>query len=130
MTGKNVKIRVGSDTIRTYETTVEDIVGEIDETDGESGGFGECDDVGVRQADVTFKINWRAADGAPPKAGDALSSVLIAWDGNTVSPVVNKRHSFNKLRVMRVTSASTTRGKNEITVVCKSTGSYLRPGES
>lgn len=130
MTGKNIKIRVGPNVIRTYETTVEESVGEIDETDGESGGYGECDDSGVRQADVTLKINWRAADGAPPKAGDLLANVLIAWDGNTAVPVVNKRHLFNFLKVLRVTPSGNTRGKNEITVVCKSSGAFKAPGEA
>jgi hypothetical protein len=130
MTGKNIKIRVGANTLRVYEATVEDVVGEIDETDGESGGYGDCDDSGVRQCDVTLKINWRAADGAPPKAGDLLANVLIAWDGNTVAPVVNKRHLFNYLKVLRVTPTGSTRGKNEITVVAKSSGAFKAPGEA
>lgn len=128
MTGKNVKIRIGAAILRCYEVSVNESAGEIDETDGESGGFGDCDDTGVQQAEVTFKINWRVTDGIPPVRGSLWENVLIAWDGNVVVPVVVKRHFFPKLKVLSVEYSGQTRGKNEITVNAKSSGPYLPPG--
>ncbi len=130
MTGKNLKIRYGAGptTLRVFEATILEEVGEVDETDGESGGYGERADTGVQECSITFKANWRAADGAPPLAGDVLADVLVAWDGNTVVPVVNKRHLFTYVKILSAERTGQTRGKIEVTYTAKSSGPYKLPG--
>lgn len=132
MTGVNIKCRFNGGVImRVRKVTVDEDAGEIDETDGESGGFGECDDSGVTQADVTFEGFVRSADGAPPNVGDLLSNVLIAWDGNVAAPVVNKRHLFSKLKIMKVQRTGECRGGSIMyTLNCKSSSSYKPMGVS
>lgn len=134
MTGVNIKVRYGPDianllTLRVRKVDVDDAVGEIDETDSESGGYGECDETGVAQADVTLEGFTRSADLAPLKRGDLLLNVLIAWDGNVAVPVVNKRDLFTKLKILSCQRTGETRGGSIVyTLRCKSSGTYYPMG--
>jgi hypothetical protein len=131
VTGINIKVRFGaSGVLRVRRATVKEAAVEIDETDGESGGFGECDDNGVLQADVTFEGYVRSADAAPPNVNDILANVLVAWDGNVAVPVVNKRHLFPKLKILDFERTGTVRGGDGIvyTLTCKSSGTYKPMG--
>ncbi len=123
MTGVNIKCRFNSVVQRIRKATVKWSTNEIDETDSESGGFGDCDDTGVQQADVTLEGYVRSADGAPPKQGDLLTNVLVAWDGSVTIPVVNKRDFFPKLKILDVERIGEVRGGSvAYTLTCKSSG--------
>jgi len=123
MTGVNIKVRFNVAVQRVRKVTVKGSVGEIDETDSESGGFGDCDESGVDQADVIFEGYIRSADGPPPRHGDLLTNVLIAWDGNVAAPVVNKRDLFTKLKILEAERTGETRGGSVLyTLTCKSSG--------
>lgn len=123
MTGVNIKVRFGANVQRVRKVTVKGSVGEIDETDSESGGFGDCDESGVEQADVVFEGYIRSADGPPPKQGDLLANVLVAWDGNVAAPVANKRDLFAKLKILDAERTGETRGGSiTYTLTCKSSG--------
>jgi len=129
MTGTNIKVRLNGNVQRIRKVTVKGSVGEIDETDSESGGFGDCDESGVDQADVIFEGYVRAADGAPPKHGDLLTNVLVAWDGNVAAPVVNKRDLFAKLKIFDSEKIGETRGGSIMyTLTCKSSGEWKPMG--
>jgi len=129
MTGVNIKVRVGSTIYRVRKVTVNETVGEIDETDGESGGFGECEDSGVTQADVTLEGWVRSADTTPPLPGDLLTSVNVCWDGVTATPTVNKRHNFPKLKILAVQREGEVKGGSiSYTLTCKSSGTYKSMG--
>ena len=131
MTGKNMKARYGDEVImRIFRVEVETETGEIDETDGESGGHGERDDTGVADASFTLTGNMRLADGAPPKDGDLLEDFLLALDGNVAVPVVNKRYAVPYLKVLRFRITGETRGKIEFTMSAKNSGSFKRPGQA
>lgn len=131
MTGVNIKCRFDAAIQRIRKVTVKESVGEIDETDSESGGFGDCDESGVNQADVIFEGYIRSADGAPPVRGALLTNVLVAWDGNVGAPVVNKRHLFPKLKILDAEKIGETRGGSiTYTLTCKSSGTYKTMGES
>ena len=132
MTGKNAKVRYGSGpiTMRIFSWDVDDTAGEIDETDGESGGYGETDDTGIRQANLTLRGNLRSADGAPPVAGALLADFLLAFDGNVAGGgTVNKRYLFDAVKVLNFKINGETRGKIEFTMTAKSSGAYFAPGE-
>lgn len=130
MTGVDIRVRVGAALVlRVKRVTIDGAVGEIDETDGESGGFGECDENGVSQADITFEGWMRRADLAPIVEGDLLPDVLVAWDGNVAVPVVNKRHAFPKVKVLKANTTGEVRGGSiSYTLTCKSSGPYAPPG--
>src|SRR5262245_42552130 len=110
MTGVNIKVRINGAVQRIRKVTVKGSVGEVDETDSESGGFGDCDESGVNQADVIFEGYIRSADGAPPRNGDLLTNVLVAWDGNVAAPVANKRDLFPRLKILDAERTGETRG--------------------
>lgn len=129
MTGVNIKCRFGASIQRIRKVTVKGAVGEIDETDSESGGYGDCDDTGVNQADVILEGYVRLADGAPPQHGDLISNVLVAWDGNVAVPVVNKRDFFPKLKILDAEKIGETRGGSiTYTLTCKSSGIWYPMG--
>lgn len=130
MTGIFIKVRFNAGSVcRCRRVTVDGDVGEIDETDGESGGYGECDESGVAQADVTLEGYRRRADLGPIIEGDLLLNVLIAWDGNVAAPVVDKRHLFPKLKVLKSNTTGEVRGGSiTYTLTCKSSGPYAPPG--
>lgn len=129
MTGVNIKCRFNGVVARIRKVTVKPAVNEIDETDSESGGFGDCDDSGVHQADVTLEGYVRSADGAPPREGDLLTNVLVAWDGNVAVPVANKRDFFPKLKILDVERTGETRGGSiTYTLTCKSSGTFFPMG--
>lgn len=129
MTGKNIKVRVDAAVWRIFNLNVDDTSGEIDETDGESGGYGDYDDSGIREANVTFESNLRSADGAPYTPGTLLEDVLVAMDGNVAVPVVNKRYLFPKLKIMSVSGRGETKGKITYSFTCRTSGVYYAPGE-
>lgn len=134
MTGYNIKVRFGYGgsaglIMRVRKVSTDGDVGEIDETDSESGGYGDCDDSGVAQRSVTFEGFVRAADAAPPVEGDLLTNVLIAWDGNVAAPNVNKREFFNKLKILKAARDGEVRGGSiSYTLTCKSSGPYKPMG--
>src|SRR5262245_44747181 len=104
MTGVNIKCRFnGGAVMRIRKVDTDEDAGEIDETDSESGGFGECDDSGVVQTDVVFDGYVRRTDLTPPAVGDLLLNVLIAWDGNVAQPNPNFRHLFPRLKILKAT---------------------------
>lgn len=133
MTGVFIKVRFGTtgspSVIRVRRVTADGDVGEIDETDGESGGYGECDESGVAQENVTLEGYLRRADLAPIIEGDLLTNVLIAWDGNVATPDINKRHSIPKLKVLKSNVTGEVRGGSiTYSLTCKSSGIYYPPG--
>lgn len=129
MTGYNIKVRVGSLVFRVSKVTISGSVGEIDETDSESGGYSDVDESGIASADVTLEGWVRAADGAPPVEGQLLTNVLIAWDGSIAVPTVNKRHYFPKLKILTSEHTGEVRGGSiSYTLTCKSSGVYYPMG--
>lgn len=130
MTGKNIKCRFNGGVImRIRRVDVDEDAGDVDETDSESGGFGDHDDSGVVEADVVLEGYVRSADLAPPNVGDLLVNVLVAWDGNVAAPVVNKRHFFPKLKIHKVRRTGQTRGESiTYTLTCKTSGPYYPMG--
>ena len=80
MTGVDIKVRFGhgATILRIKKVDVNDSVApEIDETDSESGGFGECDESGVKQAEVTFEGWVRRAIEPPPKSYQPRKTVCV-----------------------------------------------------
>lgn len=130
MSGVDIKVRFNINGImRIRKVTCKGTRNEIDETDSESGGFGDCDENGVAQQEVTFEGYLRRADLAPPVEGDLFENVLVAWDGNVANPVVNKRHLFAKLKIFDVEIMGETKGGSIMyTLTCKSSGAYKPPG--
>lgn len=130
MTGFNIKCRYGVNILRVRKVTTDGDVGVIDETDSESGGYGDCDESGVAETDVLLEGFRRSADAAPIIEGSLFTNFLIAWDGNVASPVINKRHLFPKLKVHKANQTGETRGGITYTLTCKSSGIYYPPGIS
>jgi len=132
MTGINIKVRfgaTGASIIRVRRVTTKDGMNEIDETDSESGGYGDCDDNGVAQCDVTFEGWVRRADSGPPVVGDLYSSVLIAWDGNIAAPNPDFSHFIPKLKIFDVERTGEIRGGSiSYNLTCKSSGIYYPMG--
>ncbi len=131
MTGINVKGRFGSgpSIIRFARVTCDGSAGEVDETDSESGGYGECDESGVVQQNITMEGWIRSADGAPWYEGQLVTDLLICWDGNVAAPVVNKRHFFPKAKVLSFQVKGGARdGSVAFTASLKSSGPYKPMG--
>jgi hypothetical protein len=132
MTGADIKVRYGPSgefIVRVNEVDSEGEVGEIDETDGESGGFGDCDENGVAQRNVTFRGWIRRIDSAPPVEGQTLENVLIAWDGNVAVPTLDKRELYAKLKLLKVRVTGKVRGESVMyELTCKSSGEYKPMG--
>lgn len=132
MTGADIKIRFGPSSefiMRVNEVDSDGEVGEIDETDGESGGFGDCDESGIAQRNVTIRGWIRRQDEAPPVEGQVLQNVLIAWDGNVAAPNINKREFYEKLKLFKVRITGKVRGESVMyELTCKSSGPYKPMG--
>ena len=131
MTGIDIMVRIGLAVLRIRKVTVTEEAAEIDETDSESGGYGECDENGFVQAKVAMEGYIRRADLGPLVVNQLLTNVLIAWDGEIAIPTVNKRDYFPKLKVLTFEKVGGVKeGSITYNFTAKSSGIYYPMGVS